>query len=269
MPANRKEMTMAGQDGILAGRFYVYDDYFTDRPEGRSDWLALFTLGGRGNIWTPAGETACEPGNLVLLKAGVPHRYGTAPGAHWNFYWTHFPGEDIDPTLLPEKSETTGRRIENRRARSRIVRAFRRILDDAREQEAFWHDLCVGAVEEILALSLRGAGSELDPRVADALRLLAKRSREPLSVNALAEAVGLSPSRLSHLFKSETGRSIIDTLNAMKIREAALMLEFTRLSSSEIAYAVGFQNYNHFLNQFRKRCGMSPSAYRKRIGIAE
>ena len=258
------EITVAGQDGILAGRFHAGDDYRVYRPEGRKDWLMIFTLSGRGEAWTPAGEAVCEAGTLVLLKAGVPHRYGTAPGAQWRFYWAHFPGEDIDPALLPERSAAAVRPVEDRSARSRIVGAFRRILADAREQPPFWYDLCIGALEEILALSMRRSGSELDPRVAEALRLMARRSREPLRVEELAAAVGLSPSRLSHLFKSETGRSIIDTLNAIRVREAALMLEFTRLGASEIAYSVGFQNYNHFLNQFRRRYGMSPGAYRRR-----
>ena len=263
MPAKRTILTAAWQDGLLAGRFHVGDDYLIDRPEGRGDWLVAFTLSGRGAIWTPAGETFCEAGDLLLLKAGVPHRYGTAPGARWHFYWAHFPGEDMDPALLSDE-EATVRRIEDQRASSRIVRAFRRILDDLKEQRPYWHDLCIGSLKEILALSLRGEESGLDPRVADALRILAKKAREPLSVDGLAAAVGLSPSRLAHLFKAETGRSIIDTLNAMRVREAALMLEFTRLGASEIAYSVGFQNYNHFLNQFRRRYGMSPGAYRRR-----
>ena len=60
-----------------------------------------------------------------------------------------------------------------------------------------------------------------------------------------------------------TGMSIIEALNDMRIRQAALLLEHTNRNSSEVANDVGYHNYNHFMNQFRKRFGVGPSAYAK------
>lgn len=266
MPGNeRSEMIVAGQDGgVLVGRFRVFDDYVTDRPAGRDDWLAVYTLGGQGYVRTPEAERRCEAGELVLLKAGVPHRYGTSPGASWTFLWAHFPGDGVDPILLPDAGLTV-RPIGGSLLRARVHRAFRRMLEDAGSMGPYWTELCLGALHEVLALSSRSEHRRLDPRVEETLRRLQGQLREPVRIDELAAAAGLSASRLSHLFKAETGQSIVETANSMRIRQAALMLEYTRLGAAEIAYNVGYQNYNHFLAQFRKRYGTSPSRYRMRL----
>ena len=68
----------------------------------------------------------------------------------------------------------------------------------------------------------------MDPRIEEVLHLLSQHMREPLRIDAIARTVGLSASRLSHLFKQETGSSIVDTLNRMRIRQAALLIEHFR-----------------------------------------
>jgi len=253
-----------GPGSVSVGRFRVDDGYEVDRPQGRGDWLVTFTLEGEGFFRTPQGERSVGAGDVAVLKAVVPHRYGTKPGARWHFVWAHFPLGAMEPILLPD-AETSVRSIASVEARRRILRAFRRALGDAASQGPFWNELCLSALQEALAVAGRSDARRLDPRVEETLRLLSARRREPVRVEALAAEVGLSPSRLSHLFKEATGQSIVDALNAMRVREAALLLEHSRLGAAEIAYDVGFQNYNHFLAQFRKRLGASPSEYRQRL----
>jgi len=249
---------------VIAGRFHAPDTYVVDRPAGRDDWLLAYTLDGCGYVRTPGGEQRLGPGDALLLRAGVPHRYGTCSGEIWRFVWAHFAPDRVDASFLPE-GEAAVASIADPSARRRIVSAFRRLLTDARERGDYWNELCCGALQEVLALAARNGARRLDPRVEEARRLLAANLREPVRVDALAKAVGLSPSRLSHLFKQSTGQSIVDALNAMRVRQAALLLEHTRRGAAEIAYDVGFQNYNHFLAQFRKRFGTSPSGFRRKL----
>nr|WP_202886926.1 helix-turn-helix domain-containing protein [Cohnella zeiphila] len=248
---------------MYSDHFRESDAYWIERPEGRSDWLIAFTLAGEGYFQVPGRETAlCGPGEIALLKPGTPHRYGTSSGKIWDFFWVHFSPERIEASLLPDESLAV-RKIDNEHARKRIYRAFRRILEDWRQQGDYWEDLCYGALREILMLLERRRRRKLDVRVEETLRLLSRQMQHPTRIDELARSVGLSPSRLSHLFKEGTGQSIIDSLNEMRIRQAALLLEHSGRSASEVCYEVGFQNYNHFINQFRKRLGMSPTAYKK------
>ena len=257
-----------GEGAIVAGLFHQSDRYETVRPRGRSDWLMVFTLGGSGYFRTAEGERRCEAGDAALMRPGVPQRYGTCPGETWHFVWAHFPGDRVEAGLLPD-GEMNVVRIASHGERRRLYRALLRVVEDARVQGPFWDELCLASLREALALTARCGGRGSDPRAAEALRWLAAHMREEVRVETVAEAVGLSPSRLSHLFKATTGQSIIDALNAMRIRHAAMLLEMTALGAAEIAYEAGFRNYNHFLQQFRKRYGMSPSGYRRRGGTAK
>jgi AraC family transcriptional regulator of arabinose operon len=248
----------------IAGHFRTPDTYVVDRPSGRHDWLVAYTLDGCGFLRTPEGEHPVRPGDLMLLRPGVPHRYGTCAGETWEFVWAHFSAERVDASFLPARAATV-EAIPDVASRRRILRAFRRALLDARDRGDYWNELCHGALQEVLAIAARHLVRRVDPRVEEVRRQLAEHTREPVRVDAFAQSVGLSPSRLSHLFKEATGQSIVEALNAMRVRQAALLLEHTRRGAAEIAYEVGFQNYNHFLAQFRKRFGTSPSGYRRAL----
>lgn len=254
------------KDGmIIAGHFQVNDTYVTNRPEGRNDWLIAYTLGGEGYFSTPEGKKKCSSGDIVLLKAGTPHSYGTVKGKMWNFVWAHFAPHSIGDHLLPLE-ELFIHKVDADSVHKRIYRAFRRILSDSREQSQYWHDLCLNALREILMLLAQRRSQKLDPRVSEALHYLSAHMHDTVQIETLSRTIGLSPSRLSHLFKEQTGLSVIDALNQMRIRQAVLLLEHTTRSASEVAYEVGFYNYNHFIKQFRKWMGTTPSNFKKANG---
>ncbi|MFC3797966.1 helix-turn-helix domain-containing protein [Cohnella sp. GCM10012308] len=247
---------------ILSGHFQVDDSYVTSRPQGMEDCLIAYTLGGSGYFEVPGNRKNCAPGDIVLLGPGTPHTYGTTKGGDWNFVWAHFAARSIGDKLLPAEPLSV-HSLEPGSVQTRIYEAFRRILSDARERSEYWHDLCLNSLREILMLLAQRQSRKLDPRVVDAIHFLSVHMRSPVQIETMSKAIGLSSSRLSHLFKAQTGLSVIDALNRMRIRQAALLLEHTDRSAAEVAYDVGFHNYNHFMNQFRKWAGTNPSAFRK------
>lgn len=248
---------------VISGHFQVDDNYSTHRPNGMGDWLIAYTLSGSGYFITPDKKIECAGGDVVLLGPGTSHSYGTSKGETWNFVWAHFGSRSIGDQLLPSESLSV-QSLEPGSVQSRVYEAFRRILSDSRERSEFWHDLCLNSLREILMLLALRRNQKLDPRVGEALHFLSVNMRSPVQIEALSKSIGLSASRLSHLFKEQTGLSVIDTLNRMRIRQAALLLEHTDRSASEVAYDVGFQNYNHFIKQFHKWAGTSPSVFRKK-----
>ncbi|UKS24247.1 helix-turn-helix domain-containing protein [Paenibacillus sp. HWE-109] len=247
---------------LLAGHFNESESYVVKRPHGRQDWLLMFTLDGKGYVNHNEEKHVCRTGDIVLLAPGTAHHYGTLKNHTWQFVWAHFPAFFSEINLLPQE-EVVYLTIENESTRERIFQAFSRILADSRERGEYWFELCCGSLREILLIMAQKTKRYMDPRIEEVLRLLSQLMREPIRIEDLAQTVGLSPSRLSHLFKESTGLSIIDTLNRMRIQQAVLMLEHTGRSASEVCYDVGFQNYNHFTNQFRKWHGMTPSTFIK------
>ncbi|MEC0230119.1 helix-turn-helix domain-containing protein [Paenibacillus alba] len=247
---------------LFAGHYHELDTYVVKRPLGRSDWLIMFTLAGEGYVQRDGEAQTCKAGDLILLAPGSPHHYGTQPAHTWEFLWAHFPPIFTETSLLPQEDQFY-LTFEHESIRDRVSQAFNRILADSRERGEYWFELCSSSLREILLLMAQKTRRKMDPRIEEVLHLLSRFMREPIRIEDLARSVGLSPSRLSHLFKAGTGYSIIDTLNRMRIQQAVLMLEHNGRSASEVCYDVGFQNYNHFTNQFRKWHGMTPSTFMK------
>jgi AraC family transcriptional regulator of arabinose operon len=254
---NRPEdYSLLPQPTLFGGHFDEGDTYRSRRPMGMNDWLIVYTLGGEGYFRTPAGEKRCSVGQLGLLRSGVPHEYGTVEGQRWNFVWAHFqklsendflPGEEVLIHTLPEGY-----------LRKRVYRAFQNLLNDSRNRSGFWKALCENSIREILLLIAERLEKKLDLRIEHVLQILFQSMKEEIRIENLAKAVGLSSSRLSHLFKQEMGESIVEHLNRIKLRQAALFMEHMSRTATEASLDVGFNNYNHFASLFRKMYGVSP-----------
>ena len=80
----------------------------------------------------------------------------------------------------------------------------------------------------------------------------------------LARLVNLSSSRLSHLFKLETGCSLRAYLVDCRLEMAALVLRRTDTSVKAVSYNVGYGHPPSFVRAFRKQFDCSPKEYRDR-----
>lgn len=86
---------------------------------------------------------------------------------------------------------------------------------------------------------------------------------DELTVNQVSEAVHFSRSHLAHLFKSETGKTLIEFIHEEKTHEAERLIELTSLSLTEIGQKLGFCSQSHFTRAFRKVAGTTPSEWRR------
>ncbi|MFC5404913.1 helix-turn-helix domain-containing protein [Cohnella soli] len=247
---------------IFGGHYDEDESYGYKRPNGMSDWLIFFTLQGRGFIRTPSGEQTIAEGSVCLLKSGVPHEYGTTPGGRWDFLWAHFrrlPETDY----LPDE-EALVHTLPEGELRERVRRDLQQLIQDSRDRGSFWRALCENAIRDVVLLLASRLERKIDPRIEHAIRLLSQSLHEEIRVSDIAREIGLSASRLSHLFKQETGESIVERYNGMRLRQAALLMERMGRSATEASYDVGFRNYNHFAALFRQAYGVSPRAYKQR-----
>lgn len=90
----------------------------------------------------------------------------------------------------------------------------------------------------------------------------ARLDDETLTVDVLAEALGMSRSTLYRRLEGVLDGTPADLLREARLMRAASLLKVEAGTVSEIAYAVGFKSVSHFGERFRERFGVSPSAYR-------
>jgi AraC family transcriptional regulator, arabinose operon regulatory protein len=106
----------------------------------------------------------------------------------------------------------------------------------------------------------------IDSRIQTVIQLLRKTPSRTLQ--ELASDSRLSTSRLTHLFKQETGSTVKHYRRGHRLHEAARMLTSTDMSIKEIAYHLGYRHTSSFVRAFTVEFGLSPSRYRKRLASA-
>lgn len=123
-----------------------------------------------------------------------------------------------------------------------------------------------GSVEQADAICLAWLGLTeaaqqrrmLDPRIVDSLALIRTRLDQPVHLSALAAALNMSPSWLSHQFTEQVG---------MPLRRYVLWQRLWRAVESalkgstltEAAHAAGFSDSSHLSRTFRSNFGVAPS----------
>ena len=88
------------------------------------------------------------------------------------------------------------------------------------------------------------------------------RYAEPLEVDDLARAAGLSRAHFSREFRRTFGESPHAYLLTRRLERAAALLRTTDHSVADICFSVGLQSVGSFTTSFTRTYGMSPTAYR-------
>jgi AraC family transcriptional regulator of arabinose operon len=104
----------------------------------------------------------------------------------------------------------------------------------------------------------------MDHRVQAAIAFMNTNLHRKLMPIEIAHSVRLSPSRLRHLFKDETGKSLARYRRELQLERAKHLLETTFLSVKEVATSVGIDGISHFFRNYKKAYGMTPADYAER-----
>ena len=107
-------------------------------------------------------------------------------------------------------------------------------------------------------------------RVQRIIELMQGDPSRNFSLGEMAESVNLSPPYFCHLFKSITGVPPAKYLKSLRLQQAATLLTTTFLSVKEIVRRVGCTDDSHFVRDFKRTFGRTPSEYRNSaLPIAE
>jgi AraC-like DNA-binding protein len=93
--------------------------------------------------------------------------------------------------------------------------------------------------------------------------ILEAEYKSPLSLDAIAERLFLSPSHMRRLFKNKTGATVMDYLENLRLEKSLNLLAQPHLKIHEIGMLVGYENPSYFNAVFKRRYGVTPGEYRK------
>ena len=99
-------------------------------------------------------------------------------------------------------------------------------------------------------------------RVKRVIEMMQGDPSKTFSLEKMAESVNLSAPYFCFLFKSITGVPPAKYLKALRMQQAATLLTTTFLSVKEIVRRVGLADESHFVRDFKRHYGRTPSEYR-------
>ncbi|GLC90052.1 bifunctional transcriptional activator/DNA repair enzyme AdaA [Lysinibacillus piscis] len=104
-----------------------------------------------------------------------------------------------------------------------------------------------------------------DAVVIQIITFLVNHYKQRLTLQDIADQIGLSPYYLERLFKQETNETPRTYLEKIRVDKAAYLLKSTTLTNLEICYEVGFHSTSNFYKAFRSLKNCSPSEYRREL----
>lgn len=103
-----------------------------------------------------------------------------------------------------------------------------------------------------------------DPRIIKILEHLDMYFLDPFDLNEFSKLHHIDKYYLSHLFKSNTGFTLLEYIHSKRIQYAKLLIA-RDLSLNEISLSCGFNDYSNFFKTFKRLVGRSPKDYKRNI----
>jgi len=128
------------------------------------------------------------------------------------------------------------------------------------EQLSVW---LTGVIDQFVNYTFSFAEIKHTDTIHKAAAYIRDHCTEKLTVDEIANAVFLSKSYLSSIFRNEMKCNLTSYINLCRVERSKSLLRNGAMSLAEIASTVGFDDQSYFTKVFKKHAGMSPKKYRE------
>ncbi|WP_284645904.1 AraC family transcriptional regulator [Paenibacillus silviterrae] len=241
------------------------------RPKGYPLPQWLFCTDGEGELKLGGEICSVKPGMGIFLKADEPHEY-RAIREPWEIYWLNFSGEQAERmSLLAGLTRSGVYRITNY---DLILHHMKAALTFALSEKPLAGMECSKLIYSLLiditkCITVHQPSIEQNyMRLTPVFNYMEQHYASKISLEELAELLGVSTQHLCLLFRKIVHCRPIEYLNRLRINKSKeLMLKEWDARVGEIARRVGFDTPSYFSTLFRKAEGMSPETFRRLNGM--
>lgn len=209
-------------------------------------------------------------GTMILLFPGEWHSYAPDSTSGWSEYWVGFRGPHIDSRV--NKGFFSKREpLYNIGLNSSIIEFYDDIIRIAQKEKTGYQQMISSIVLSILGTvyyknkNEQYADSYIVEKINEARMIIKNSSESTISQEEIAKKLGLGYSWYRRMFKQYTGVAPTQYHHQQKLMKAKELLTTTNQNITEIAYMLHFENVCQFSTFFKKKEGITPSAFRKRM----
>jgi AraC-like DNA-binding protein len=244
---------------------------FRQVAEGRvlQEFQIVYITKGEGIFGADDKTYRVVPGSLLLILPGTKHFYKPIFEIGWHEYWAGFKGGFFSK-LLEEGIFSPEHVFFEVGLHNNLISIFSQIFDEVRIQQPLYQlKACSGIlalVAETLTYERRSGQPNYYQKIVEKAKCLMETNvLKAINVPDIAEQIGVSPSKLSEIFKTYTSMTPYQYYIHIKIHKAESLLERDNMTVKEAAFSLGFEDQYYFSRLFKNKTGVAPSDWKKYI----
>jgi len=263
------------QDILSSGMYPLAYGYYenakghTIQREQHDDHLMMFCIEGKGYIKTPHWQGKLKKNQIVFIPQGVKHEYMADDNLPWSIYWVHLSGHLFHHfmDIIAYNDNHIRFNVPNPKL---VETEFQQLMEtrlSGYKSSSFV--LAANILKKILSLlasqlpkTNAHTKSEKEFNKQHFDLYLQENICNLLTLDEMAEFVGLSKFYFAKKFQQVTGISPIKYFMEKKIQYACYRLDSTDDNIKEVAKHLGYEDPYYFSRLFKNVMGLSPKQYR-------
>lgn len=242
--------------------------------EHRHDFIEIiYILQGEGIHQVNGCELPLHKGDLFVITKEDGHSIiPTAPAEE--FRWVNC---IIDREFVAaEQIETVSEKKTAFAGRADISSIIYMLLEEYSNKNLYYEEVMKGLAISLIgkyrrALDLSYASNTAENTevfkrsetyLTAAIGYLHANYNKKLSIDTVAEKIGISTGYLERLFREERSTTPVECLNIYRIEQACRLLIVSDKSIADISEEVGFNDIKFFYTMFKRQTGVTPRIYR-------
>ncbi|WHY17603.1 response regulator [Paenibacillus sp. G2S3] len=218
--------------------------------------------------WLEQVKAAVEVGNTKLVLENISILFNEAKQIKWDpsVLKFHLLGllSDLDIMILKWNTHVLSSTEQNRVGVTTLLECFESDISQAESMEGL--NLSIEqAMQEAIILLYQVKSNIYRKEVLRITEILQENVENKITLDRLAQEVNMNVNYLCRVFKQDTGRSIVQYMNELKINKAIELLKLPDTRIKEVASQVGIDDPFYFNRVFKKIVGLSPSDFRKKL----
>lgn len=235
-----------------------------------AEFQVVYITAGRGYFGCDRMDRcALSAGDVAILFPGVRHAYRPSRETGWQEYWVGFSGEHAyrlwhNGLFVPEES------IHHIGINQEVMADYEQIVRLCRQQSPGFQ-VRLGALVLQLLAHIHAIESSSRTDVGDSELVQAARGvmqahlDEGIEVGDIAERLGVGYNRLLEIFRTYTGLTPYQYFLQLRMHRAKELLREPERSVKEVAAMMHFENQYYFSRIFKKKTGVTPSAWKEGV----
>jgi len=257
----------------MAGISYCDGTYRMKRQES-AETVLEYIVEGRGYLNVDGENYAATKGDVYILRKKTTHTYWSDAKSPWVKIFFNIRGSLAEKILEEYKLGTKDKVVLNGEGLEDDFREMlARVSDNTITQAERFDGAAVDFLKIIIKLAnlermrgnLKGDLMSVEDEMNKLIEYITMNPKRIVSNQELGDVIFHSKDYVIKRFFANFGVTPYEYQIQQKIFSAKNLLGHTKMSVKEIASSLGYDDQHYFSYMFKKRCGLSPTQYRKQV----